>query len=1002
MAALRDVVLARCSGRVVIFVDEIGLVQSLPFSTSEFFAAIRYCRNRRAEEPVFNRLAFCLVGVATPSDLIRDTHLTQFNVGRRIDLTDFTAAEAQPLRIGMVVGEGEAPGRSEPEALTLLQRVLYWTGGHPYLTQRLCLAVARDASVTTPTGVDRLCAALFLSSSARQRDENLMFVSDRLLNSGDARVGLLELYRHVRSGRRVPVDDTNPLVGLLRLSGIVRVEQPLISFTRALTAPVNHLTALPAHFRVRNRIYEQVFDPAWIDENMPDAELRRQQAAYRRGVRRTAARAGVVLTAMSGLLLATVHATLVAREQARELRRERYVAQMNLAFEALKTHQFERLRYLLDAQRPRAGEEELRGFEWGYLWRRAHADRLTLTAPGLGMGTLQFLPGGDTFVTSPEPFVVQQWQAVTGRLLASFRQPSEPQMQAHLDRASFTDLFSPDGMTLATVMNMQPSPTAPRDGPRWEVRLWDWSRERRHETVFHGRGQRIYPISFSPDGRLLAAGAQGDGVGGAVSTIRLWDRVTHRERTLPWPAGSTTVSLAISPDDRLLAIGDSRGAIHLWDLDLQRENTLLQGSRKRIACLAFSPDGGTLAAGCLTAGLPDFGPGALRLWDLAARRATDLIANGSAVLSLGFSADGRVLAGSAADGTVRLWDRRTLREVNRLEGHTGPVLSLAFSRDGRTLATLGMDKTVRLWGVGMPPPPDVVDSHSADGGVYGLAFSPDGRLLVTIGANGTIRLWDPATAREIAQRAGIPSLGSYGSVALDGRTVALSYGSVIRTWDVTTRRETVLRSNGRPITSLAFRPGAQTLAAATDDGTLAFWNLVTRRERNWAHDTCVARMMTFSRNGELLAALDPDSSIMRVWKVSTMTEVGRLQARIVRSPVLSPDGTFMALAEDHDLLLWRIGTHPAAPSPAHDRRINAVAIAPDGQTVATFSSDSCVKLWDAARGQDLGRLDAPHSEFLAAAFSPDGRTLAAGDDTGTLHFWRAATLAEADRRRLRR
>src|SRR6266852_3405411 len=101
MMALQRQVLPHTSGRMAIFIDEIDAVRSLPFSTDEFFAAIRECYNRRTQDPAFERLTFCLLGVATPSDLIQDTRTTPFNIGTRIDLTDFTAAEAAPLAAGL-------------------------------------------------------------------------------------------------------------------------------------------------------------------------------------------------------------------------------------------------------------------------------------------------------------------------------------------------------------------------------------------------------------------------------------------------------------------------------------------------------------------------------------------------------------------------------------------------------------------------------------------------------------------------------------------------------------------------------------------------------------------------------------------------------------------------------------------------------------------------------------------------------------------------------------
>src|SRR5204863_165976 len=106
--AIRKAVLASRSGPAVIFLDEIDTVRSLPFSTDEFFAAIRECYNRRSEAPEFNRLTFCLLGVATPSDLIRDARTTPFNIGRRIELTDFTETEAAPLAHGLRVGKWES------------------------------------------------------------------------------------------------------------------------------------------------------------------------------------------------------------------------------------------------------------------------------------------------------------------------------------------------------------------------------------------------------------------------------------------------------------------------------------------------------------------------------------------------------------------------------------------------------------------------------------------------------------------------------------------------------------------------------------------------------------------------------------------------------------------------------------------------------------------------------------------------------------------------------
>src|SRR6185369_7840533 len=165
MQAVRRVILPCYTGRVAIFIDEIDAVRSLPFSTDEFFAGIREFYNHRTEDRELERLSYCLLGVATPSDLIRDTRTNPFNIGQRIELNDFTASGAASLARGLM--------REESIAAELLKRVLYWTGGHPYLTQRLCKAIVEDAKIEDIAGVDRLCEEILFTHRAKERDDNL-------------------------------------------------------------------------------------------------------------------------------------------------------------------------------------------------------------------------------------------------------------------------------------------------------------------------------------------------------------------------------------------------------------------------------------------------------------------------------------------------------------------------------------------------------------------------------------------------------------------------------------------------------------------------------------------------------------------------------------------------------------------------------------------------------------------------------------------------------------
>jgi hypothetical protein len=255
--ALRDTALPSLADRsarqrLVLFVDEIDNVRSLPFPTDEFFAAIRECLNHRSQDLLLERLAFCLLGIAMPADLIKDPDRTPFNIGRRIELADFTRTEASHFLSGL--DRNQLP-MVEPESV--LGRVMYWTHGHPFLTQQLFSELSRRGRdcgpATGPVCVDRLCDELFLSARARESNDNLLFVRERLLRTRADLVTLLDLYEKVLAGEPVPDDEQSPEINQLRLAGIVRTE--------------GHRLV------VRNRIYREVFNRVWVQQVKPLAEL---------------------------------------------------------------------------------------------------------------------------------------------------------------------------------------------------------------------------------------------------------------------------------------------------------------------------------------------------------------------------------------------------------------------------------------------------------------------------------------------------------------------------------------------------------------------------------------------------------------------------------------------------------------------------------------------------------------------------------------------------------
>ncbi len=189
-----SVLLQSISKNIVIFIDEIDSVLSLNFSVDDFFALIRECYNSRASKPEYQRLTFALLGVATPGDLIQDKRRTSFNIGRAIELTGFQLEEAEPL------AQGLAEKTNQPMAV--MDGILHWTGGQPFLTQKLCKLIVGDGVIPEEgirEWVGELVQSLVIENwEAQDEPQHLRTIRDRILRGGGQLTGrLLGLYQQI-------------------------------------------------------------------------------------------------------------------------------------------------------------------------------------------------------------------------------------------------------------------------------------------------------------------------------------------------------------------------------------------------------------------------------------------------------------------------------------------------------------------------------------------------------------------------------------------------------------------------------------------------------------------------------------------------------------------------------------------------------------------------------------------------------------------------------------
>src|SRR5262249_22930985 len=146
----RETVCNTISSPIVVFLDEIDSTLKFDF-TDGLFTAIRGMYNERGLVPEYQRVTFCLLGVATPNELIKDRRTTAYNVGTTLELRDFSAPPDDLSSLAQALADQDA---TDP---ALLARVLHWTGGHPYLTVRL-VADLRERHIATPEALDTFVA----------------------------------------------------------------------------------------------------------------------------------------------------------------------------------------------------------------------------------------------------------------------------------------------------------------------------------------------------------------------------------------------------------------------------------------------------------------------------------------------------------------------------------------------------------------------------------------------------------------------------------------------------------------------------------------------------------------------------------------------------------------------------------------------------------------------------------------------------------------------------
>ena len=932
---IEQILLVQLTQNKVIFIDEIDSVLGLKESLDDFFALIRACHNKRAQKPQYNRLTFALLGVATPSDLIRDKKRTPFNIGRAIHLSGFELSEAMPLSPGLAL-KADNP-------IEVLKEILAWTGGQPFLTQKICQLVLMSplpiAVGDEGASVENLVRTQVIKNwEANDEPEHLKTIRDRIIRNELRASRLLGLYQQVWQQGEITADDSPDQVEL-RLSGLV----------------VKHQGQL----RVYNRIYQAVFNNSWVEKELAllrpysqalaawEASNRQDSSRLLRGQALQEAlewKAGKSLSIEDEDLLA-------ASQQSAMLQMHRDLEAERQAFAILASAKQQAEQLLEEAKEgtklERAGVEALRLFESG-----SGQIEALLAAMQAGLALREWVQDGrqiqDYPATSPL-FALQQ-------ILDQIQEQN--QFSGHQGWVLSVS-FSPDGKYIATASSDR------------TAKLWDLSGNQLAQFIGHLDG--VLSISFSPNGEYIAT-ASADG------TARLWNLsgnqvaqfIGHQHRLF---------SVSFSPNGEYIATASADGTARLWDLS-GHQIAQFVGHQDGVLSVSFSPNGeyiATASSDCTA-----------RLWNLSGNQLVQFIGHQNGVNSVSFSPNGDYIATASADRTVKLWDLSG-NQLSQFRGHFGWVRSVSFSPNGEYITTASSDRTARLWTL---PRNQVAHFRAYQDGVLIINFSPNGECFATVSSDCAAQLWDLSgnqLSQFIGHQDGVLSV----SFSPNWEYVATaSADGTARLWDLSGNQLAQFVGHQNWVLSVSFNPSGEYIGTTSSDGTARLWDLSGNQIVEFIGHLGEVTSISFSCNGEYVATASSDHTA-RLWDLSgnQLAQFNGHQSW-VNSVSFSPNGEYLATASsDGTARLWDLSGNQLAQFKGHQNWVRSVSFSPCGEYIATASSDCTTRLWDLS-GNQLAQFIGHQGTVLSVSFSVGGKFLATTSADGTARLWRVEGLDE--------
>lgn len=1027
---IEEVLLANTQDeKIVIFIDEVNDDSVFDPGGGSLGILISYCLQERANNPEFKRLTFALLGTTIPNNLV--------DICRPIELSSFKIEEV-PHFVNRFQGMVKQP-------LKFIEEILFWSGGQPFLTQKLCQIVINylrerneeedDNNVTLVEDLVGIC--VLENWDAQDYPAHFSKLENLLLKNIQKSTNHLEIYQQIlKYGRLKLPSESNQrfknhaiahskweIKELLR-SGIVKINQGCLEVYSPIYAEIFNQEWVQKHLLQRTKSVSKVTEEkielndsnaeakTWqVEANVSNFEIPENQKNYSHNEINSEQKLLVnpfklknFNNQVTNFQLGENFSSLESQDNQKNQSNNIIDPEQKQLENLLNLNQFDSSVTNLNLEE---NISNLQLFENHQIQSNnlIHPQQKELETPG-------------EKITHQKNNKNQVRDKKAKKLAIS-----QHKLNIGIAGLVVVSLIAITGATWATKLFQEKQTQLQKAEYQLEQFKYELKEAQKGKELEHEGINALRQFETAEIEALISAMKAG---------IKLQELVKYGRPLQHYPATSPIFALqqiinniheknqipnikniAMSPNNQLLAIVSNDGTAKILEFSGEPISQL-RGHQGKISQIKFAPEGNLLATAADDA--------TARIWDFQGKQQVELKGHKGQIWEITFSPDGKLLATAGEDGTARIWDISG-QKIAILKKHQGRILDITFSSDGKYLATAGWDGTARIWS---PSGKQLAILKGHQGSVEKIIFSPNGKYLATTGWDGTIRIWRRSSGKLLSKlKGGVWNI----SFSSDGkRFVTAGEDGTANIWNVSGQLLGKLPGHQGTVTSISFSPDGQCLATAGNDGSVKVWdnngNLLTYLkghlgrvlEMNFSSDGQLLLTLgedgtgrvwdleanyeakiqgnseifggvSFSSNSEKLATVAVDG-VTRIWDISgnLLTEFNR-SLGMFGDMSFSPDGKYLATAGDNSQArIWQVLGGELIELEGEEGMAKQISFSFDGQRLATVGEDGVARIWNNS-GERLVELKGHNGRVLDVDFSPDGKYIGTAGEDGVGKIW---------------